>query len=143
MVGSAGIRVPTVGFPNETFAVLTDEHFIQSGPIIATFVWDSNLAGGPATGQDFARLAPYSAELIIDSENQDGVAVPTGGRVERAAKMQAPGKIIAANNGDTNMNGVPDYADLDLSGAVDTPPLVPVVLSRLFPQWPVVRNRKV
>ena len=64
LVGGSTIRVPAAGFPDETFAILTDEHFKAAGAVTATFTWDYNLAGGPYTAQDFARLAPLPLAVV-------------------------------------------------------------------------------
>jgi len=128
----SSIRVPPNGFSGKQYAILTNENFTSSGEITATFVWDSNLKGGEDTATDHVRLSPWFVELVLDSDNNNGLGDPDRGPDEKAAKMQSPGKIIAVNHGDLDQDGVPDYANLDLSGAIDQPPLVPVILRVKF-----------
>jgi len=131
---TSGIRVPPSGFSGKQYAILTNENFTASGGIKATFTWDSNLSSPNVdiTAVDCVRLSPWFVELVLDSDNNNGLDNPDRGRDEKAAKMQAPGKIIVVNHGDLDQDGVPDYANLDLSGATDQPPLVPVILRVKF-----------
>ena len=57
-------RVPPGGFPSKQFAVVTDQNFAAADCIEATFTWDSPLTGGPATCQDYARVAPIAVDFV-------------------------------------------------------------------------------
>ncbi len=131
---TSGIRVPPNGFSDKQFAILTNENFVSSGAINATFTWDSNLStpNVAVTATDQVRLSPWFVELVLDSDNNNGLGDPDRGPTEKAAKKTAPGKILVVNHGDVDQDGVPDYASLDLSGAIDQPPLVPVILRTKF-----------
>ncbi len=67
---SQPIRVPPGGFPNKQFAVVTDQNFVLAGCMTATFVWDSPLAGGPTTCQDYARVAPLPVATFQEDPAQ-------------------------------------------------------------------------
>ena len=60
---TGAIRVPAAGLC-QTYYLLTDQNFTSAGCIKATFTWDTALAGGPPTAQDYARIAPVTVAKI-------------------------------------------------------------------------------
>lgn len=67
-------------------------------------------------------LTVFDVDLDVDSDNNDGLAQPERSDAEDSMENVAdaptnPGKIIFANRGDPDLNGVPGYSDgFDLSG---------------------------
>jgi hypothetical protein len=59
------------------------------------------------------------AELFIDSDNNNGYGPPDRNQAEKKANSDPsqPGKIIFANIGDFDKDGIPDYADLEVAGS--------------------------
>jgi hypothetical protein len=63
-------------------------------------------------------------DLQIDSDNNNGLGDPDGSNAEEVIQdaPAKPGKILFADNGDSDGDGIPDYADgFNLDGLSDTP----------------------
>lgn len=76
-----------------------------------------------ATNINFGNHYAASVDLDIDSDNTNGDAAPDRSAAEDAIEgdPNQRGKVITANDGDADGDGVPDFADLNVPGGKFTP----------------------
>lgn len=78
-------------------------------------------------------LSSRYVQLTIDSDNNDGIDNPlfTATPEEQAIKNLSglPGKLVQVDNGDVNRDGIPDFAEFDLSRAVTPTHFVPLIVA--------------
>lgn len=92
------------------------------------------LPSGIVAGDDDLGLSEF--DMDVDSDNDNGFAPPSRSAEEDAAENKAPGKILQVNDGDTDGDGIPDFADgydIDFgsgsqAGAGKSATFVPVML---------------
>ena len=106
------IKTPTWGDGQQTAS--GPDYFVidQNTPKLLQKDWygdDVNAAQGKT-----ATLVVPSLDVDIDTENQGGFAVPSNDpQADKDEGNLSLGKWIAADTGDVNGNGQPDYADLN------------------------------
>jgi YD repeat-containing protein len=87
---------------------------------------DGLVTGAPVTFMfGFSEGANSPLDLVVDSDNADGLNDPTLNQTDQEAATEDvaghPGKVVAANTDDTDRDGVPDFADgFNLDGASGT-----------------------
>lgn len=76
-------------------------------------------AGEQETGWNFGNVQA-SPDLDIDSDN-DGTLQRSQGEDDIEISRGLPGKIVSIHNTDEDVDGIPDYVDLDVAGQSFTP----------------------
>lgn len=80
-------------------------------------------AGQVVGGNHFGNRHVADADLDVDSDNTNGTSAPDRNSNEDAIEGDAArlGKVVQINNGDSDADGIPGYADLQSSGTSFTP----------------------
>ena len=105
-VPSGGLDIPLmVEGMNLTYSSATN----NGGKLTASY----SPSGGGTALADYAYFSVIGASIFVDADNNNGYGLPDGSNIEGADKQNpdAPGKILAAATGDSDGDGIPDYAD--------------------------------
>jgi len=119
-------------------------HFVPLSPGVGTVTFemtaDRDEPMSCRHNETIARdIEVYEVDLDIDSLNQRGLSLPGGSLAEDGIEhlFDRPGKIIGVNNGDIDMDGVPNFADgmdiFDNQGSAAGGGFTPVVVRLPYP----------
>ena len=89
------MAVPPAGFPNEAFAISTDQTFTAAGTIVAKFTWDPTLTGGSSSSSSAASTSDYASVYPVVLKVVDVLAyLPTPGTAGGGAYQSVSGGTL-------------------------------------------------
>ena len=129
-LGSVPIPVPPLGFPGETFAMVTDKSFTNAGTITASFTWAGSLSNtssgssssGTAASSSFTTASDFAGVYPVLLQVNDVLAYSSTG-----SDYQSTGGLLDVKTQITSgVNGQPARVRLKVTGP---PPGVLTTLS--------------